>query len=387
MKADKTLEIKSSIITIKQLKNQNIMLMDENGSLRCIQTQNYKTISGFKTNISQENSWGSHMSVSASGLYAACIKPHTNEALVYDVSTKKLLYTTSEHKGDIECVCVDDTNHYLVTGGTDGRTFVHNLETSKLVYSFPPCADYISTLALSHIWIASASYDKSISILNLTTMKPPTRLIGHNAVVIGMQFLKSTNLLSADKAGNLLLWDLKRAKLLQRLPKLNDDITCLEVSGDKHFAFVGTKLGYVSLYSLETNTLLKRMFIKESEKITALCVLDKQNKIVVGTKSGRLHFYSLIPDETLLIEKLKNKDYVDLYKDAQDNPLLHYSSVFSKLEVLWQNTFNKATKMLELNQRENAEILLEPFSKVKQKKLLSKIYCLIIKSLISLKFM
>jgi len=367
MKTDTFTEIKSAVITLKQLDNENLIVMDKSGNLRCLDLKTLKTISGFKSNIEQERSWGNHMSVSGSGLYAACIIPHSNKAAVYNVLKKKLIYTTSDHKGDLESVCVDDNNHYLVTGGTDGRTFVYNLETSKLVYSFPPHADYITALAVNNIWIVSASYDKSISVLNLTTMKTPTLLRGHSSVIVTMKLLKNMRMLSADRNGNILLWNLKTSKLLDKFPKLSDDITCLSVSADERFVFVGTKLGLVSLYSFENMRLLKRVFLKESSKVTSLCVLDKSNQIAVGTKSGKLSFYKLIPDEKQLISQLKNKEYLPLYKAAEDNPLLLYSPVFVKLESLWKNAFEKAGKMLEINQKGNAEVILEPFKSVKEK--------------------
>ncbi|PHR58870.1 MAG: hypothetical protein COA44_01630 [Arcobacter sp.] len=372
MKADKSLEIKSAIITLKQLDNGNLIIMDKNGILRCLDLKIFKTISGFKSNISQERSWGNHMSVSGSGLYAACVIPHSNKAAVYNVAKKKLLYKTSEHKGDIESICIDDNNHYLITGGTDGRTFVYNLETSRLVYSFPPHADYITSLAVNNIWIVSASYDKSISVLNLTNMKTPTRLNGHRSVVVQMRLLKNMQMISADKNGNILLWNLKTSKLLHKFPKLNEDITCLSVSEDERFLFVGTKFGSVSLYSLDTISLLKRVLLKETSKVTSLCVLDKSNQIAVGTKSGRLSFYSLIPNEMLLISQLKNKEYLSLYKASEENPLLLYSPVFIKLETLWKSVLTKAGKMLELNQEANARVVLEPFIHVKEKSSLIK---------------
>jgi len=367
MKADKTLEIKSAIITLQHLDDDTLVVMDKSGSLRCLDLAEYKTISGFKSNVSQERSWGNHISVSSTGLYSACVIPHSNKAAVYNVKKKKLIYTTSDHKGDLESVCVDDNNHYFVTGGTDGRTFVYNLETGKRVYSFPPHADYITSLAVNNIWIVSASYDKSISVLNLATMKTPTRLYGHNAVVVQMKLLKNMKMISADKSGNIILWNLKTSELLHRLPKLNDDITCLSVSADERFLYVGTKLGSVSLYSLENFTRLKRVFLKELSKVTSLCILDERNQIVVGTKSGRLSFYSLIPDEKSLVTQLKNKEYLDLYKAAEQNPLLLYSAVFIKLESLWKSAFAKANKMLELDQKSNAEVILEPFKNVKEK--------------------
>lgn len=367
MIATKSLEIKSAIITLKQLNDSNLIVMDQNGSLRYVNIGQCKTVSGFKTNIMQERSWGSHMSVSATGKHAACVIPHSSKVAVYDVAQKKLLRTISGHKGDVESVCVDDNDHYIVTGGTDGKTYIYNLKTGGLVYAFPPHADYITTIEINSIWAVAASYDKTISVLNLSTMQTPKRLNGHSSAVIQMRLLSNMRLLSADKEGNILLWNLKTSKLLQRFKKLNDDVTCLSVSKDERFLFVGTKLGYVSLYDIENTVLLKQSYIKEETKVCSLCVLDSSNQIAIGTKSGKLSFYSLLPDQSLMIEQLKNKEYVSLYKAAEENPLLIYSPLYIKLEALWESAFAKASQMLEVDQESNAKVTLEPFKGVKSK--------------------
>ncbi len=367
MIADKSVEIKSPVVTLKALHDGNLILMDKMGTLRYIDAQNYKTIDGFKTKIEQERSWGNHMSVSASGKYAACVIPKSNKAALYDIHNRKLLYTTSRHKGDLESVCVDDDNHYFVTGGTDGKTYVWNLETAKLVYSFPPHADYITALEINSIWIASASYDRNISVLNLTTMQTPIRLSGHQSVIIQMKLLKGMKMLSADKTGNVILWDLRTSKAITRFKKINDDVNCFCVSADERFLFVGTKLGNVVLYDIQSGECLKRSFVKESTKVTALTVLKQKNQLVVGTKSGRLNFYSLVPKEHYLVQQLKVKAYDVLYDLVEENPLLRYSYVYNKLEQVWESTLKKATKLLEMGQKENARNTIAPFEKVRSK--------------------
>jgi len=365
---DKTLEIKSAVITLKPLNEKYLTLMDKSGSLRKIDINSYKTIGGFKTNIEQERLLGNHMSISGSGKYAACVIPHSNKAAVYDVETKKLLYARSRHKGDVESVCVDDNNHYFVTGGTDGKTYVWSLESGRLAYSFPARADYITAIDINSIWIASASYDRNIAVLNLTTMQTPVTLSGHSSAVVQMKLLRNMKMLSADKDGNIILWNLKTAQIIQRFVRLNDELTCFTASEDEKFLFVGSKLGNVSLYLMETGEQLTRAFVKEESQVTALSLLVTKNQLVVGTKTGKLSFYSLVPDKDSLLEKLKTRDYSSLYLAAESNPLLYYSPVYIKLEELWESALQKATKMLEMGQKSNAQVVLEPFNKVKSKR-------------------
>lgn len=370
MKPDKSLEFRSALITLKLLYNGDLAVMDQSGSLRKINVDTHKIIGGFKTNIKQERSWGNHMSVSASGKYSAIIIPHTNKAVVYDIEKKKLLYTISRHKGDVESVCVDDDDHYIVSGGTDGKTFVWSLDTGALAYSFPPHSDYVTALEINSIFIASASYDRVISVLNLTTMQTPVRLIGHTSVVIGMKLLKNMRMISVDKEGYMILWDLQTFKILQRFAKINDETSCFAVSSDERFVFVGTKSGNVCLYDIEKEKPLTRSYLKEKSTITSLSFLGPKAQLVVGTKTGRVNFYALIPDKNTLMQMLKQKEYDKLYKAAHENPLLYYSTIYIKLEELWEVTLKKAVKMLENGQTTNYKAILEHFFKVPSKRMI-----------------
>jgi len=189
-------------------------------------------------------------------------------------------------------------------------------------------------------------------------------------VIVQMKLLKNMRMISADKEGNILLWNLKTSELLHRFKKMNDDVTCLSISGDEKFLFVGSKLGYVAAYDLEEGKLLKQSYIKEKSKVCSLCVLDESKQIVVGTKSGALNFYSLVGDEKSLIEHLKNKEYAKIYEAADKNPILKYSRVYTQYQSLWETAFAKATKMLEQDQKNNAEVILEPFREIRSKTVL-----------------
>jgi len=361
----KTLDIKSAIITLKVLKNKHLGLMDQSGAVRIIDTSSYKTIDGFKTNITQERTWGNHLSLSVSGDYAATIIPNSNKAVVYDIKQRKLLYTTARHKGDVESVCIDDENHYFVTGGTDGKTYVWNLKTGRMSYSFPPRSDYITDVDINSSWVASASYDKVIAVLNLGTMNNPLLLKGHSSVVTQMKILKGMKLLSTDKEGHILLWDLQTAKLLHRFNKMHDEITCFTLSEDEQFLFVGTKLGYVCLYDLDKRVELKKNYLKLNTKITAMALLN--DELVIGTSLGKLNFYALILDEKKLMGLLKEKAYAVLYDNVEQNPLLRYSNVYTTLEKLYEDAIKKACLLLEKDQTSAAKLILEPFAFVKSK--------------------
>ena len=145
-------------------------------------------------------------------------------------------------------------------------------------------------------------------------------MIGHKSAVIQMKLLQRMRMISMDKGGDIIIWDLRTSKPIQRFSKRNDEVTCFVVSEDERFLFVGTKPGHVSLYEIEKGEELKRSFLKEETKVTSLSLLGGENRLVVGTKSGRLSFYSLLPDETSLLQQLKNREYYDCLLYTSPSP-------------------------------------------------------------------
>jgi len=367
MQAFKIININSAIITLKSLSQNRLGLMSQDGSVRVLETTNYKTVEGFKTGVKQTRTWGNHLSLSSSGKYAAVIVPNSNKSTIYSVEKRKLLYSTSRHQGDVESICIDDENHYFVSGGTDGKTYVWNLQTAKMFYSFPPRSDYITALDVDKQHVVSACYDKSISVLNLSNMKTPILLKSHSSVIVQLKLLDKFQLVSAEKDGYVALWDLKKSKLVHKFKKINDEITCFSVSSDNKFLFVATKLGYVNLYDIKKLKLIKSKYVKLHEKITSIALIKDNLELILGTKSGKINFFSLMLDAKKLEEVKEVNSYQKIYKEFEDNPILTYSSLYKEQEEIWNTTLEKARVLLEVDHTDKAIDLLEPYMQVKHK--------------------
>ena len=85
----------------------------------------------------------------------------------------------------------------------------------------PPHTDFVTSIAFndSGQWIATGSFDRTINLLNLSSMKQPMKLIGHGSVIVSMLFLPEIRLLSAEKDGGLIVWDIRTGRVLKRSDK------------------------------------------------------------------------------------------------------------------------------------------------------------------------
>ncbi len=366
---EKSFNIKESVLLLKVLNGGVLAVIDAHNALRLIDVTHYKVVGGFKTSIQHDRFYGSHVDIAPGGGVSASVIPKSDKAALFSVAKKGLLYKAGRHQGEVESLAIDPNGRYFVTGGQDGKTFVWSLKTARLAFTLPPHADYVTTMAFSSNgqWLATGSYDKSITLLNIATMKKPLKLRGHAGAIFKLMFLPTFRLLSLDKDGSMIIWDIRSGKNLKRMTKVNDDVTSITASHDFRFLFVGTKLGYVALYDLESYELLTQRYLKSSETITALGFIEDGFRLAVGTMDGNVNIYPLFGDQNRYMEMIKSQDYKSFYAAVESNPVLMYSNSYKAVERIWEASIAKAKLLLAAAQKDAALKLLEPFRSVSKK--------------------
>ena len=372
----KQFNIKQPVLLLKVLENGFLAVIDNQTTHRLINLTDYTVVGGFKTNIEQERQIGDHVDISTSGKVSGAAIPGSNKAALFSVAKKGVLYKVGRHQGAVESVAIDPGMRYMVTGGEDGKSFAWFVQTSKLAFTLPPHTDYVTAIAFSDNgqWVATGSFDKNVQVMNLATMKDSKKLRGHSSPIVKLVFLPKLRLLSADREGGLIVWDLQTGKVIKRLVKMNDEITALCTSSDGKFLFVGTKLGYISLYELETYELLKQRYMKESESISSLAFIEEGSRLAVGTIQGNVSVYALFGDEDALLIEINKKNYEAVYQAVQENPILVYSRAYVMAETLWEQVVKKAHLLFEKEDVKSAKLLFAPFITIPKKRALVELF-------------
>jgi hypothetical protein len=365
----KLLNFKEPILFLKTLSSGNFGVIDSHNTLRVVDANSYSVIDGFKTNIKHERHLSSYVDLTDDGEYMVAADTEKNKASIFSLSKRKQIYKAGMHEGEIESVAMDPNGRYFVTSGQDGKSFAWVLKTSRLAFTLPPHADFVSSVAFSSDtqWIATGSYDKSINVFNIGTMKDPIKLRGHSDMIKEILFLPEAKLLSIDRAGGLIIWDMSSGKIIKRLSKTIDEVSSVCISSDKHFLFVGTKLGYVSLYDLHRMELISQRFLKVSEAITSLTFLSNPIRLAVATQEGNVYIYSLYGDEEKYMQMLLDGEYKPFYDAIEDNPMLSYSKPYELAEKSWEYAVEKGRLYLEQNERTKAKDLFAPFVGIPKK--------------------
>lgn len=369
MKAYKEITFKEAIIRIKVLDDGSLLVVDSKTTVRFIDIESLSTVSGFKANIPHLRYKSRVVDFSSDGSHFIVLTDNCSEAKLYDSKTKKVLTTIDRHHGEVSCVGIDPKNRYMFTCGDDGKSYAFDMKSKKIAFTLPLHVDTVNDLAFSKNgqWISTVSYDKKIQIYNVTMMARKHRLVAHNEPVMKVHFLNKHRLCSIDKRSNAIIWDYYTGKVITRLEGIHDDVLHITTDDDDKFLFLGTQLGYVIVYELESYKILSKKYIKLTSPITALSFDKKSQQLIVGTQDGDLLFYRIYEGEEYIKELLQSKEYDAIQRYVEQNPLLAYTKIYQLIINLWDTTVKKAKLSLEQGDKEAAISLFKHFKNIPSK--------------------
>ncbi len=369
MEAVKKTYFKEAIIRIKILDDNTLLIVDSKTSVRYLDKTALRVLGGFRGNITHLRYKNHVIDFSSDGNHFVVLNANCSEARLYDAHTKKILTKVDRHSGEVSCVAIDPKNRYMFTCGDDGKIYAIDIKNKKMAFILPNHIDTVNDIAFSENsqWIATASYDKKINIFNMTMMSQVHKLIGHGEPVMKVHFLSQKRLFSIDKKSHAIIWDYTKGKIIMRLEGIHDDVLHVTTSSDDKFLFLGTQLGYVIVYELDTYKILSKKFIKLNSSITALNFDKDTQQLIVGTQKGDILFYNIYEGEEHIKELLKTKSYEDIQKSIEKNPLLKYTKIYYLVTNLWETTVKKAKQSLQRGDKQTAINLFKQFKNIPSK--------------------
>lgn len=369
MKAIKKVNFKNAIIKLKILDDGKLLVIDSKTNVRFLDINTLSIISGFKGGISHSRFKNNVVDFSSDSSNFLVLSGSCKEALLFDAKSKKILSKIDRHQGKVSCVAIEPKDRYVFTGGDDGKSCAIDVKTKKIAFTLPVHVDTVNDIAFSTNgqWVATASYDKKVQIFNMTTMSQKHRLTAHADPVLKVHFLSKHRLVSIDKKNSAIIWDYHSGKVITRLEGIHDDVLNITTSSDDKFLFLGTELGYILVYELESYKLITKKYIKVTSSITAL-YFDKNNEqLLIGTQNGDLLFYHIYDGMGYIKEKLKVKDYEAIQKYIERNPLLEYTKMYQFITNLWDMTLKKIKLAFEAGDKQKAIKLFENFKNIPSK--------------------
>jgi len=374
VKISRQFDIKSGIHTMKLLEDGRLAVIDVKNDFRLYDLDAYKLLDGFKSNLSENVLYVNNMAISLDGKYLNFYNREKKISALFDNTKRGFTHEINAHPGGVETVEFTRDNKYFITGGMEGRLYMWSVSTGKKVDTLSHHSDAISAISSNENgrWIATAGYDKIIKVFNRSFRKNHYKLISHQEPVTTVNFLSSQRLLSTDKEGNILIWDVVKATVIGRLPKFDAHITAVCFDAEEKFLFVAGLGGMVGLYNLEEKTLLKIDFLKQLAGITQMYYCDKRNLLIFGLSNGQIPVYELDSQKELFAEHMRKKEFQECYMLVEENPLLLYSEVYESLELLFKKSYEYAKTLLKSQKTQEAKDLMKHFTASSAKRLITQ---------------
>lgn len=372
MKISQQFDIKAGVHTMQLLEDGNLSVLDVNNALRIFDLDSFKLLDGFKSKLSENVLYINNMAISRDGSYLCLYNKDKKEVSLLDNRNRKFVHEIRAHSGGVETVEFTRDSKYFITGGMEGRLYMWSVSTGKKVDTLSHHYDAVSAISSNDNghWIATAGYDKIIKVFNRSFRKNHYKLISHQAPVTTVNFLSNQRLLSTDKEGTILVWDVLKSSVIARLPKFDAHITAVCFDKDEEFLFVSALGGMVGLYNLRENRLLKIDFLKQLAGVTQMHYCDERRLLIFGLSNGHIPIYELKKEEDAFGQLMKDKEFNACYMMAEDNPLLAYSPIFGKLEALFEKAYEHAQNLLRSGKTQEAREILKHFTSSSTKRLL-----------------
>jgi len=372
MKISEQFDIHNGVHTLEILENNTLGVLDVNNAFRIYDLEAFKLEDGFKSKFDTNILYVNNMAISTDGKYIAFYNKVSKEVSIFDRENKRFTHSINAHSGGVETVEFTKDNKYIITGGMEGRLYMWSVHTGKKVDTLSHHHDSVSAIS-SHEdgrWIATAGYDKVIKVFNRSFRKNHYKLISHQEPVTTVTFLSSQRLLSTDKDGVILIWDIIKSSVIARLPKFDSHITAVCIDEEENFLFVAGLAGMVGVYDLNEEKLLKIDFLKQLAGITQMKYCNEKNMLVFGLSNGHIPIYFLKAEEKSFSHFMQEKDFDSCYKMAEENPLLQYSTIYERLETLFERSYEHAKTLLRESKTETAKETLHYFLASSAKRLL-----------------
>jgi WD40 repeat protein len=354
---------------VKNVGNNLLLVSDLKNNFKLIDTANsFEVKQSIKIpNIPDAELHNNKIDVSYGAEYLGVEDSANKVVKVFDLQKKKGKFNIDWHKGRVETVAFDFQNKLLATGGQDGKSFIWSLDTGRMVNALPHHSDFVTAISFTKngTRIATGSYDKKIIISNLYSMKKPIVLAGsHTNCIKFIYFISNGRLVSFDKDGVIVVWDYVTGRVIKTLKKTAAEPVAITFIFNFNFMLVGCKDDNIYLYDMEEYKLLQHDYLRIEEGIAEFAYIFDQGIFAIGTLRGAVILYNMKNDESSLEASIVNRNYEEAYKLVRENPILKYSDLYDRLEVVWEKTSQKASALLDKGLTDKAKMLFKPFMKV-----------------------
>ncbi|XP_076336883.1 protein FAN-like isoform X2 [Tachypleus tridentatus] len=191
--------------------------------------------------------WNNDILVTASSDSSAKVWHYGPHQSLRTHSTADLL-AELDHEAGVSCVALDRNNTLLVSGTTDGHINIWNLSSFSLMDNFTIHTALVTDVAFSpdSSTIASCSTDQTLKVLDVKT---GTQVFSKDAgEELRCLCWDGSTVFTGGERGNIMIWDLTKAQLLNTIAGHIGPVICIDGSEDGSLVVTGGKDKKISVW-------------------------------------------------------------------------------------------------------------------------------------------
>lgn len=379
IKVIQSFRVKASVIAIHSNDNA-IYFTDVNGNLHTVcRIQWSRTEESIILDSSQPlHRFQKGSCFSQNGHVAYSVKENNNCAISMKlpdksdptVEIKVGFYDLSENEDTFIGLCGHDQRaevmafcgakgQYILTGGTDGKVYMHSTKTGKILMTLKPKPDYISHITVDEkgVNLAYSAYDKSLIVLNIRHQKERLNTFVDDAIEDSFFYNDSKSLYAIGREGNSYIYDLKTNEIIKKalFPCWPN---CCVADSSGRFAIVGGRNGMIYVVKLADNSIFSS-FKLDQKGISSLHI--ENSFLFIGFESGWLYMidmYAFIDDFS---QALTVKDFKTAKKYLDSNLFLAIHPMSEMFQEAWEEMLKEIINQFSTGNAASALEFATPF--------------------------
>ncbi len=207
------------------------------------------------------------------------------------------------HTPFVKCSTLSNDARLMASGGQNNTVNLWDVQTANILRTFSGHENIVTHIALSsdNTKMVTASLDKTLRVWDVNTGS-----ILHTLEYKSSQFsknelpiydhpfealaLNSRMVISGDRIGNILFWDIESGKLVKRFATLDGPISSITVSPSGKKILAVERNMKVSLWNLKSNHLIWEQSI---ELLTCATLVPNRKSVVTGERNGTVRLWNI----------------------------------------------------------------------------------------------
>ena len=271
------------------------------------------------------------------------------------------------HDKSITTSKFSDNSELLAVGDEDGKVFFYDKNIEKLLFSYPPRADAISSISfcMENKLVSVASYDKTVIIYDICSNSEILELTLSDVVEESLFLNDFSCFIGITRDKKIFKLDLKTDELSYADFDFDEwPTTIIEIN--KNHLLVGTREN--SLYLIDSHTLELNKKI-ELQNIGVKKLAISENRLLIGYIDGNLEVVDLLTQLSVFENYLKRNNFQKATELMNENIFLIISEAVKKYDEVWEQVLEMAQSSLTNNDQRRALELVKPFFFDKKKEL------------------